>query len=179
MRHLFTKFRFRYPAMLFAVLMLNSCVAGKQLDIRQAIPGDLQGTYTLILYGCRYSTDLENIAILYPEGGPITFEMYALKTAYKVEKGLPANEALKQAEQFLTCSIYHGNTQLSKIVAREGTTVGYELRSLYDPLPYQHSMTHVLDVNYRLRDSKVTVYIKLDPEIEKTIESTGRPPNIP
>jgi len=175
MKHLFNNFKFRYLVMIFAVLMLDSCIAGKRLDIRGAVPSDLQGTYTLILYGCRYPSDLENLAILYPDGGPITFEMYTLKTAYRVKKGLPADEALKQAEQFLTCSIDYWKTQMSKIVDREGAITGYELRPLY--APYKYGMMDVLDVHYWLRDSKVTVYIKLDPDIERAIENSGRPHN--
>jgi len=158
--------------MLCAVLLLSSCMGGKRLDIRGAVPADLQGTYTLILYGCRYPSDLENLAILYPEGGPITFEMFTLKTAYKVKKGLPADEALNQAGQFLTCSIDYWQTQLSKIVDREGAIAGYELRPLYPPYKYGGRI-NVLDVSYWLRDSKVTVYIRLDPDIEKAVENTG------
>ena len=70
MKHLLTDLKFRYIVMIVAVLMLNSCVTGKLLDIYGAVPGDLQGTYTLILYGCRYHGDLANLAILYPDGGP-------------------------------------------------------------------------------------------------------------
>ena len=175
MKHLFANFKLRFPVMLFAVLLLSRCMAGKRLDIRRAVPGDLQGTYTVILYGCRYPTDLENLAILYPEGGPTTFEMYALKTAYTVEKGLPADEALKRAEQFLACNIYSWKTQLSKIVDREGAISGYELRSLY--APYKFAMTDVLVVNYLLKDSTVTVYISLDPEIQKNLDSSGQLPH--
>ena len=170
MKH-FTKFKFGYLVPLCAVLMLNGCTAGKRLDIRGAVPSDLQGTYTLILYGCRYPSDLENIAILYPNGGPITFEMFTLKTAYKVKKGLPADEALKLADQFLSCSVDYWQTQLGKIVDKEGSIAGYELRPLYPPQKY--GKMDVLFVRYWLKDSKVSVYIELDPDIKNAIENTG------
>ena len=175
MKHLFNNFKFRYLVMIFAVLMLNSCMTGKRLEIHGAVPSDLQGTYTLILHGCRHPNDLENLAILYPEGGPITFEIYALKTAYQINKGLPADEALKQAEKFLTCNVDYWKAQLSEIVDQNGAIMGYELRTLYAPIKF--GMMDVLDVNYWLRDSKVTVYIKLDPVIEKVIENTGQIPH--
>ena len=171
MKHLFSDLKLRFPVMLFAVLLLSSCMGGKRLDIRGAVPGDLHGIYTLIVYGCRYPSDLENLAILYPEGGPTTFDMYTLKTAYKVKKGPPADVALKQAEQFLTCSIDYWRTQLSKIVDREGVIAGYELRPLY--APYKYGTMDVLDISYWLKDSKVTVYIRLDPDIERAVENTG------
>ena len=171
MKLLFNNFKFSYTVMILAVLMLNSCISGTRLDIRGAVPGDLQGTYTVILYGCRYPSDLENLAILYPEGGPVTFEMFALKTNYQVKEKLPADEALKQAEKFLTCSIDYWKPQLGKIVDREGVVAGYELRPLYPP--YKYGRSDVLQVNYWLKDSKVTVYIRLDPNIEKAVENTG------
>ncbi len=175
MKHVFNNFKFRYPVMIFAVFVLNSCMTGKRLEIRGAAPSDLQGTYTLILHGCRHPNDLENLAILYPGGGPISFEIYALKTAYQINKGLPADEALKQAEKFLTCSPKYWKTQLSEIIGLDGASVGYELRALY--APYVFGMTDVLDVHYWLRENKVTVYIKLDPGIEKVIEDTGQLPH--
>ncbi len=157
--------------MFAALLVLNSCITGKRLDIQGAVPTDIQGTYTLILYGCRYPNDLENLAILYADGGPLTFEMFSLKTTYRVKTGLPADEALKQAEQFLTCSIDYWKTQLSKIVDQEGAIAGYELRPLY--APYKYGIMDVLFIHYWLRGNKVTVYIKLYPDIEKAIENAG------
>jgi hypothetical protein len=156
---------------LVALLILNGCMAGKRLDIQGAVPADIEGTYALILYGCRYPSDLENLAILYRDGGPFTFEMYTLETSYRVKKGLPADEALKQADQFLRCSFDYWRTQLSKIVDREGTIAGYELRPLY--APYKYGTMDVLDIHYWLRDSKVTVYIRLDPDIENALENAG------
>ena len=175
MKHLLTNLKFRYIVVIVAVLMLDSCVTGERLAIYGAVPGDLQGTYTLILYGCRYPGDLENLAILYPDGGPITFEIYDLKTSYHVYEGLPADRALKVAAKFLTCNVDYRKARLSKIVGPDGAIAGYELRTLYAPDTF--GMTDVLDVHYRLRDSKVTVYVKLDAEIEKEIEYSGRTPH--
>ena len=108
-------------------------------------------------------------------GDLITFEIYNLKTAYQVYEGLPADKALKGAEKFLTCNADYWKMRLSKIVDADGAIVGYELRTLYTPDTF--GMTDVLDVHYRLRDSKVTVHIKLDAEIEKEIDYSGRIPH--
>jgi hypothetical protein len=175
MKHLLTTLKFRYLVMIAAVLIINSCMSGKRLDIYRAVPGDLQGTYTLILYGCRYPGDLQNLVILYPDGGPITFEIHDLKTSYQVYEGIPADKALKGAAKFLSCNWDSWKAQLSKIVGPDGAIAGYELRTLYTPNMF--GMADVLDVDYRFSDSKVTVYINLDPEIEKAIEYSGRTPH--
>jgi hypothetical protein len=172
MKHLFGNFK-SPVVILAAFLILNSCMSGKRLDIKGANPADIQGTYSLLLYGCKYGNDLENLAILYRDEGPFTFEIYSLPTSYQVKKGLPADEALKQAHQFLRCSTNYWKTNLSKIVDRQDTIVGYELRPLY--APYEWGLMDVLDISYWLNDSKVTVYIKLDPSTEKSIENNGSP----
>ena len=154
-------------------LILNSCMAGKRLDVKGAVPADVQGTYSLVLYGCKYANDLENLAILYKDEGPVTFEIYSLPTSYRVKKGLPADEALKQAHQFLRCSTDYWKTQLSKIVDSEGAIAGFELRPLY--APYQWGRMDVLDIRYWLKDSKVTVYIDLDRDTQKSIDDGGSP----
>ena len=159
---------------LIALFVLNGCIAGTRLDATRTSPSDVQGTYSLILYGCKYANDLENLAILYKEEGPFTFKIYSPATSYQIKKGLPADEALKQADQFLRCSTDYWKTQLNKIVDRGGTVAGYELRPLY--VPYQYSQMDVLFVNYWLRDGTVTVYIKLDPDTEKSIENGGSSP---
>ncbi|HTP04052.1 MAG TPA: hypothetical protein VMM54_02715 [Nitrospirota bacterium] len=172
MKHVIGKFR-SLVMILAAFLLLNSCMAGKRLDIKGTVPADIQGTYALLLYGCKYGNDLENLAILYRDEGPFTFDIYSLPTSYRVIKGLSADEALKQADKFLRCSTDYWKTQLSKIVDREGTIAGYELRPLY--APYQYGHMDVLDISYWLRDSKVTVYIKLDTDTQKSIENNGSP----
>jgi hypothetical protein len=165
---------FKSPLMILAAfLLVNGCMAGKRLDIKGAAPADLQGTYALLLYGCKYGNDLENLAILYRDEGPFTFEIYSLPTSYRVVKGLSAGEALKQADKFLRCSTDYWKTQLSKIVDSEGKIAGFELRPLY--APYQYGHLDVLDITYWLNDSKVTVYIKLDTDTEKSIENNGSP----
>jgi hypothetical protein len=81
-------------AYLVVILTLQACVAGIQLVPKSADPTDLKGTYTLILYGCRYPDDLENMAILVDEGGRYPVEVYALDSMYKVKKGLSGPQAL-------------------------------------------------------------------------------------
>jgi hypothetical protein len=159
--------------MVAASLVLSGCMSGIRLDIAPALPDDLKGNYALILYGCRYPSDLENLVILFKEGGPFTFEMYSPETRYRTRRAVPADEALKQAERFLMCSIDYGKTRLGKIVDRDGTVAGFELRPLYPP--YKYGMIDVLNVNYWRRDGKVVVYIRLDPDVEKALENVNEP----
>ena len=133
----------------------------------------MKGTFTILLYGCRYPDDIENVAILDKEGDPYTFEIYAPGFSYKVKTGLSAEEALSEADRFLRCSFYYEHSRLNRIFDQAGNPIGYELRPLYSPIRF--GQYDVLDIHYTIRDSTVIVYIKLDPSVERALEREGGP----
>ena len=133
----------------------------------------MTGTYTLLLYGCRYPDDVENVALLDKEGDPYTIEIYAPDFRYKMKTGLPAEEALKQAAQFVKCSVHYQQTRFSKILDATGNIVGYEARALYSPIRF--GMYDVLDVQYVVRDNKIVVYIRLDSTVDNELRNEGGP----
>lgn len=128
---------------------------------------DIKGVFSLILYGSRHLNDIETIVILDIEGDSYSFEPYAPEFDYKIKKGIPAKEALEEAERFVSWhSLFH-YSQLSKILDEKGNVIGYEIRPLYQPLAF--GVSDVLDVDYRVKDSRVIVRIKLKPQIERML----------
>lgn len=160
-------------ALLVISLNLSAClsIAGNHLKIESAKPSEVTGTYTLLLYGCRYPDDMENVAFLDKEGDSYTLEIYAPDSRYKVKTGLAAGEALIQAEQFVKCSVHYQQMRFSKIPDSAGNIVGYEARALYSPIRF--GKYDVLDIQYVARDDKIVVYIKLDPDLEKELRNDG------
>lgn len=140
---------------------------GKRLKTELANESEVAGTYTLILYGGRYSSDIETIAILDREGDGYTIEPYAPGFDYTVTKGLSAKEALAAAAQFIRLHASYHRSQLARILDDRGSIVGFELRPLYMPLTF--GVIDVLDVDYSLKDGKVTVYIRLVPSAERML----------
>ena len=140
----------------------------KPLKTEAAIPADVSGVFTIILYGANYLDDLETVAILDYEGDDYHFEPYAPAFNYKVREGVQAHEAMKEAEKFVSFHSSFWKSQMSKILDKEGVMIGYEVRPLYRPFIYGFS--DILDVYYWLKgDGKVRVIIRLD----KSVESTG------
>ncbi len=152
-------------AVVFVSLVLGSCAPAPYLKTSSAQPGEITGTYTLILYGGRYSADIENVAILAKEGTGYTFEVFAPEFNYSVRKNVPARDALGTAEQFVSFHYAFRRSQLSRIMDAGGSVIGYEVRPLYSPLDFGY--TDVLDITYTLQDNTVTVRIRLIPEVEK------------
>jgi hypothetical protein len=126
---------------------------------------EITGTYTLILYGARYSTDIEDVAILAKEGTGYTFEVYAPEFDYRVRKNVPAREALEAAQHFVSFHYAFRHSQLSMIMDNSGAVIGYEVRPLYSPLDFGYS--DVLDITYALHEKKVTARVRLIPELDR------------
>ncbi len=163
---------YRVVLILVLAAVLQACVPSKRLMTSAAGPSDLQGTYTLMLYGCHYSDQINNIAILVDETSKYPVEIYDINTSYKVKKGVLPQQALAEADSFVRCSTYRlWQTQLRRIQDDSGGTIGFEVRPLY--IPYEFGLPDVLQINYFLRENTVRVYIKLDPDVQRAIEASG------
>jgi hypothetical protein len=152
-----------------------ACVAGKQLATGSADATELKGTYTLLQYGCHYPDDIKNLAILIDEGSRYPVEIYDTPTSFQVKKGLSGPQALKEAGSFVRCSVRRvTEAPLRRIMDAAGETIGYEVRPLYSPLEF--GKTDVLLVSYSLKNGTVRTYIRLDPDVERALESPGPDP---
>ncbi len=144
---------------------LQACVAGVHLLPKSADPSEIKGTYTLILYGCRYADDLENVAVLVDAKNKYKFEVYALENMYKVKKEVSGSEAIREANAFINCSMHTvWQTVLRRISDADGRTIAYELKPLYRP--WEFKISEVLLSSYVLHDDTVTAYFTLDPSVK-------------
>jgi hypothetical protein len=145
---------------LFSLLtFVYSCASDRYLRTERAGPAELAGTYTLFLHGVRYSDDVENVAILDKEGDMYSFEIYAPEYDYSVQKGLPAKEALEEAERHVGHHRDFMRSRLSKIIDKEGNIIGYELRPLYHLDRFGQS--DILYIDYMTKDNRVITTIRL------------------
>jgi hypothetical protein len=144
----------------------DSSAFEKPLKTEEAKAADITGVFTLILYGGRFSDDIETIAILDYEGDQYIFEPYAPEFDYRIKKGVPAKEAQEVAKKFVSFHNSFWRSQLSKIIDNKGNTIGYEVRPLYWPTTF--GLSDVLEVNYWLKEgNKIKVTIRLTPSVER------------
>lgn len=136
-------------------------------------PQEVKGSFTLILYGARYSDDIQTLAILDLEGDGYVFKVFAPDFDYKLKKGVPAKEVLAEAVQFVSFHRSFERSRISRIMDPQGGTIGYEVRPLYRIIDFPYS--DVLDVHYGLAGGEVTVRIRLIPEVEFQREERPRP----
>lgn len=143
---------------LWALNVRCASLSGESLRT-EAWPAVDVGSYTLILYGNRFYNDLKTIAFLDLEGDRYVFDPYAPAFDYRIAKGVPAREAFKKAEHFVSENPSFWRTQLSRIVDKRGNVIGYEVRPYYRPLAA--GLSDVLDINYYLKNGKVRIAIQL------------------
>lgn len=156
---------------LFIIILLfttnSSFAIQKHLRTEEARENDVQGVFTLILYGGRYIDDIETIAILDYEGDEYTLKPYAPQFDFKIKKGMPEKEALKEAYAFVSFHNSFYQSQLSRIMDDKGKTIGFELRPLY--MPFTFGVSDVLEVDYWLKDNTVKVTIRIQPSVERAL----------
>jgi len=163
--------------MLFAALLAVlfgtiACISGVPLRTEPMVSGVLpDGPYAMLLSGCSYSEKLDNAVILAPENGAYRFEVYGPAFEIKVRQGVSAADALQGADRFLRCSIYYQKSQARRVLDPAGAVIGYEVRPLYSPVKFGRE--DLLSISYRMDNGKALVYIWLDQDIERTMNSEG------
>lgn len=157
-------FFFIVAVVVLIIITLISLSGDNHLKTEAANLADVQGKFTLLLYGCSSRDDLANIAILDKEGDPYSFKIYASDFSYTIKAGLNATEALQEAERFVRCNMQSERSQLRRILSPAGAGIGFELRPLYPVITF--GKDDVLDVRYLIKDRKIVVHIELDPAIE-------------
>lgn len=150
----------------------TACAPGKRLPVSPITQTEISGTVTLYLYGCRYPADVKNAAFLIREEAGYTFDIFDLATSYTTKRGVPAAQALREAQAFLQCTNRRvTSTALRRVSDDTGGILGYEMRPLYFPLEF--GVPDILLISYVLRDRVVSAYIEYQPGVENTIENVG------
>lgn len=134
----------------------------KPLKTASADQGEVKGFFTVILYGGAYADDLETVAFLDMDGDQYTLEPFAPDFEYVKNGGVPAEDAFRRAEKFISFHASFWKTQLTKIIGPDGAAIGFELKPLYRPFIYGAS--DVLDIRYwPKKDGRIKVTITLIP----------------
>ena len=150
--------------LIVSAALVFSCAPGRYLRTERTDTSGIEGNFNLILYGGRYSEDIENLAILDKDNDPYTFEIYARKDDYTVQKNVSAKEALEKAQRFVSRHRSFVRSRLSSILDPAGNIIGYELRPLYQM--FEFGDPDVLSVYYEITDSTVIVHVWLKQDIE-------------
>lgn len=150
-------------------LILGACQAVNTLQTKQlnALPSSLSGTFNVIKYGARHINDVETFAIIDFATDAYEFKIFSSEYNYSVSKLNGLSQAIEDASKFVAWHVYTQDVQISEIKALDGSVIGYELKPLYDR--FMFGLQDVLDISYVQANKEITVYVKLNPMVEKII----------
>jgi hypothetical protein len=150
-------------AMLFALV---ACARGTYLRSEpMSDPVEIAGSFTFILYATDLYGGLKTAAFLDVEGDGYTLAVKAPAFEYGVQESVDAVEATEKALHVLSSHRDFLRVRVARVLDREGNTIAYELRPLYNFTVY--GLSDVLIINYwPLDEGKVEVVIDVKPSIK-------------
>ncbi|HTZ19049.1 MAG TPA: hypothetical protein VMB78_11495 [Dissulfurispiraceae bacterium] len=156
-----------FAGALAVCLLCGACALNSSyLRTELADKSEIKGTCSVVLYGANYIDDIATVALIIPEGGQYTFDIFAPDFNYRTIKGVPAADAVKMAEKFVVRHPDFQGSQTSRILDVNGRVIGYEVRPLYRSTTFGTS--DVMYVDYFLEDTnKVVVHIHLNIDVER------------
>lgn len=137
------------------------------LKFTEARPGDIKGTFSLILFDSAWGGGIQRIALLDAEQDDVVIEPYVPVDEYRIVRNLSADDAYRQALAFLSLAPDFWSSQLTRISDARGALLGYEVRPLFFRLTYGNP--DVLEVNYSLKGNTVYMHIRLIDEVDRRV----------
>ena len=152
---------------LFSCLLCGACSLNQSyLPSQLAERSEISGKFTVILYGARYYNDIATVALLVPEGGQYTLDIYSPEYNYRIIKDVLAADAIKIAEKFVSWHPDFLRFQTSKVLDSNGRLVAYEIRPLYNQITF--GVSDVMYINYLLgQANNVVVHINLHNRVQR------------
>ncbi|HHW19962.1 hypothetical protein [Thermodesulfovibrio thiophilus] len=138
--------------------------------IEQCNEQDIKGTYDLIIYSNTFDYDPETFIVLDRVDDNIKIIPYAPEFKYRVFKNVNEKEALKIVNEVLKNPIYVSKVKCTGI-KDEGNMVGYEFKPVY--LPWVFGISEPVQTVYKKKDNTITIFINLNPRIEKQLYGGG------
>jgi len=124
-------------AALFASLLLVAACSGNNLRTVYLNNSEgMAGTWTVILYGKASYSDPVAVAVLDPEEDGVELVPAAPAALFEKQTGLPASEAFRLAEQFVSTHPDFEAVHMRKVIDASGAVVAIEVRATYDPTLY-------------------------------------------
>lgn len=136
------------------------------LTLKDCNEQNIRGLFDVIIYSNSFINDPETFILLDIADDKVKITPYAPSFQFKVMAKLTEKEALKLAQEILRNSANVSFIKCSEIIDGENM-FGYELKPIY--FPWIYGIMEPLETAYKKEDDKITVFIKLNPVVERQI----------
>lgn len=151
-----------FSLIIFLLLPFNL----QALNLQDCNEQSIKGIYDVIVYSNSFINDPETFIILDVADDNTKILPYAPSFQFKVHEKLDEKQALKIVHEILRDSANVSSIKCTQI--KDGANiVGYELKPIY--FPWIYGIMEPLDTSYKKDNNTITVFIKLNPIVERQI----------
>ncbi|MEN2993795.1 MAG: hypothetical protein ABDH19_00400 [Thermodesulfovibrio sp.] len=156
--------------LIFFVLVVLPLNLKAEVSLKQCNEADIRGTFNLIIYSNSFINDPETFIILDRADDNTKIVPYSPAFKYRIIEKLNEKEAIKIANEILRNSSFVSSIKCSEINDKE-KIVGYELKPIY--FPWIFGILEAVETVYKNENDSVIVFIRLNPRVEKQLNSGG------
>lgn len=160
--------------LLLLCLILAGCAMYKgTLKTTQTLgTAEPSGTFTVIRYGANSFEDYLTFALIIPEGGSYTFDIYKPSFEYRSTKGLSWKQAFEMSKTFVSSHPEFEGSRIVGILGLDNKIIGYEVRPLYRTTLF--GQQDIISIFYILKEHDVVeVRADLEREIKDKLRGGG------
>lgn len=156
--------------LIFLTLIVLPLTLHAEVSVKRCNEIDIKGTFNLIIYSNLFINDPETFIVLDRVDDKIKILPYAPAFNYRTVENLNEKEAMKIVNEILRDSPFISSIKCSTLYDKE-SIIGYELKPLY--FPWIFGILEPVETVYKKEKDFVHIYIRLNPMVERQLNSGG------
>ncbi len=149
-----------FPVQLYAEIVEEECNSS-----------EISGIFDLIVHSNSFINDPETFLVLDRVDDNLKFVPYVPEFKFRVFQNLNAKEGLKIANEILLNSAYVSTVKCTVLKDKSRSVLGYELKPIY--FPWTFGVLEPVETRYKLNNDTIHIFIRLDPRVERQLNSGG------
>ncbi len=155
--------------LLFSILLFPSLGFTQVLEEECSL-NQISGKFNLIIYSNSFINDPETFIVLDVVEDKVSIKPYASDFKYTIHQNLNEKEALKIAKDVLS-SANISTLKCAVLMDSSKNVVGYEVKPIY--FPWVWGVLEPVETRYKEYGNTITIFIRLDPRVERQLNSGG------
>lgn len=158
----------KYVKTLILIFLLIPLYAQADLTLTQVNESQIKGTFDLIIYSNSFINDPETFIILDRVDDNTIIKPYAPDFRFRLIRNLSEVEALKVVREILN-SPSHISSLKFREIRDSDKVLGFEIKPQF--FPWIFGIIEPVETSYRKRGNQIDVFIRLNPRVERQLNS--------
>lgn len=158
----------KYVKTLILIFLLIPLHAEADLTLTPVNESHIRGTFDIIIYSNSFINDPETFVILDKSDDSINIKPYAPDFKFRVIKNLSETEALRLIREILNSPSNISSINFKEIKDSD-KIFGFEIKPQF--FPWIFGIIEPVETSYRKRGNQIDVFIRLNPRVERQLNS--------